>query len=214
MYNRTLLVGSNEIPLSSITNQEEYDLDLEINNENDNEPILSIKTKLTFIWSQLQKYTEEFELNKKKIDKFNSILTKSKNIRDNLDKPFNILSEVKIKESGGKKAKTSQQEYELADRIESQIKASLNMNVIRWGFFTKLLLFALLGLSFLNLFTRADFINVLLPVFMLGMLSSSLQSKLIENLTLFFIASTLTLGTDFLWLFFRASVSKLFANIL
>lgn len=202
------MVGSNEIPLSSITNQEEYDLDLEINNDNDNEPILSIKTKLTFIWSQLQKYSEEFELNKKKIDKFNSILTKSRNIRDNLDKPFNILNEVKIKESGGRKPKTSQQEYELADKIESQIKNTLNMNVIRWGFLTKLLLFALLGLSFLNLFTRADFINVLLPVFMLAMLSNSLQSKLIENLTLFFIAATLTLGTDFLWLFFRSSVSE------
>lgn len=206
-------VEKNEIPLTSITNQDEYDLDLEITNkENEKEVVLTIKLNMTFIWSFEEKYQIEFDLNKKKIDKISSILEKSKKIRDSLDKPFSIFSQIeesiqKNNVQGSKKRGSSVQEYAWADKIEGNIKSTLNMKTIKWGWFTKLLLLILLVLSFLNMFTRADFINILLPVYMLAIFSTSLQSKLINNLQLFFIASTLTLGTDFLWLFFRSSVS-------
>lgn len=206
-------VEKNEIPLTSITNQDEYDLDLEITNkENEKEVVLTIKLNMTFIWSFEEKYQIEFDLNKKKIDKISSILEKSKKIRDSLDKPFSIFSQIeeniqKNNVQGSKKRGSSVQEYAWADKIEGNIKSTLNMKTIKWGWFTKLLLLILLVLSFLNMFTRADFINILLPVYMIAIFSTSLQSKLINNLQLFFIASTLTLGTDFLWLFFRSSVS-------
>ncbi len=165
---------------------------------------------MTFIWSYTEKYENEFDLVKKKIEKFQNIVEKTKKIRDSLDKPFNILSQIEEEnnENSGKQSKgASQQEYAIADRIEGNIKNTIGIKVIKWGWFIKLLLFILLGLSFLNLFTRADFINILLPVYILAMFSTSLQAKLITNLNLFFIAATITLGTDFLWLFFRSSVS-------
>ena len=211
--NRGLEVEKNEIPLTSISNQEEYDLDLEIaNKENDKEILLMIKINMTFIWSFEEKYQIEFDLNKKKLDKLSNIVEKSKRIRDSLDKPFSIFSQIEEDNKnnnvqGNKKRGTSVQEYAWADKIEGNIKSTLNMKTIKWGWFNKLLLLILLVLSFLNMFTRADFINILLPVYMLAIFSTSLQSKLINNLQLFFIASTLTLGTDFLWLFFRSSVS-------
>ena len=167
---------------------------------------------MTFIWSFEEKYQVEFDLNKKKIDKISNIIERSKKIRDSLDKPFSIFSQIEddIKKNnvpGNKKRGSSVQEYAWADKIEGNIKSTLNMKTIKWGWFTKILLLILLVLSFLNMFTRADFINILLPVYMLAIFSTSLQSKLINNLQLFFIAATLTLGTDFLWLFFRSSVS-------
>ena len=206
-------VEKNEIPLSSITNQDEYDLDLEITNkENEKEIVLTIKINMTFIWSFEEKYQIELDLTKKKIDKLSNIVERSKKIRDSLDKPFSIFSQIEedIKKNnvpGNKKRGSSVQEYAWADKIEGNIKSTLNMKTLKWGWFTKLLLLILLVLSFLNMFTRADFVNILLPVYMLAIFSTSLQSKLINNLQLFFIASTLTLGTDFLWLFFRSSVS-------
>jgi hypothetical protein len=183
---------------------------LEISHKHDERDILLIvKTKLTFTWSHLQKYQDEYDFNEKKLEKFTNIITKTKKIRDSLDEPFNVLAEVEKTASAKKNARTTNpQEYVWADRIEGNIKNTLNMKTVRWGFCTKILLYVLIVLSFLNMFTRADFINVLLPVYMLAMFSASLQSKLIDNLQLFFIATTLTLGTDFLWLFFRASVSK------
>ncbi len=214
--NRGIEVEKNEIPLTSITNQDEYDLDLEITNkENDKEILLTIKLNMTFIWSFEEKYQNEYDLNKKKLDKISSIVEKSKKIRDSLDKPFSIFSKIEEDNKnnnapGNKKRGTSTQEYAWADKIEGNLKSTLNMKTIQWGWFTKLLLLILLVLSFLNMFTRADFINILLPVYMLAIFSTSLQSKLINNLQLFFIASTLTLGTDFLWLFFRSSVSFIY----
>lgn len=209
MTNRSTEIGSNEVPLSSIQNQEEYELELEISNKHDDrDPLLTIKTRMTFTWSHLQKYQDLSEFNEKKMEKFRNVIRKTKKIRDGLDEPFNIIEEIDKKKSG-KKRQTSAQEYAWADKIEGNIKNTLNMKVIRWGWFTKMLLYALLILSFLNMFIRADFINVLLPVYILAMFSASLQSKLIDNLQLFFIAATVTLGTDFLWLFFRSSVSIL-----
>jgi len=142
----------------------------------------------------------------KKVERFQGVFNKTKAIMENLDKPFNLLSAAEDRSKAQAKSGTSAQEYEWADKIEGKIKLTLNMQTIRWLFLIRICLYSLIVLSFLNMFTRADFINMLLPVYMIAMFSTSFGSKMLENLKLFLIAATLTLGTDFLWLFFRSSV--------
>lgn len=192
-------------------------MDLEITNENnDKEVLLVLRTKVTFIWSFLQKYEEQRSFFVKKAEKSEEMHKKTKSILDNLDKPFNLMSvqldKVKNNQNSGK-ATTSAKEYEYADKIESYIKSSLNLQTISWLPLIKILLFVSIGLAFFNMFTRADFINMLIPVYMLAIFSTSMSNKLLENLKLFLIAATVTLGTDFLWLFFRSSVSSIIIAI-
>lgn len=132
---------------------------------------------------------------------------KTKIILDNLDKPFNLMSiqlDKVSKDEGG--AKSSSKEYELADNIEKHIKTTFKMQTIKWLTLIRILLYCSIGLAFFNMFTRADFINMLIPVYMLAIFSTSFSSKLINNLKIFLIAASLTLITDFLWLVFRSSV--------
>ena len=207
-------LGKSEVPLSSITNQEEYELDLEITSDNnDKEVLLVLRTKVTFIWSFLQKYEEQRNFLIKKAEKNEEMHKKTKVILDNLDKPFNLMSvqldKVKNNQNSSKPT-TSAKEYEYADKIESYIKSSLNLQTIAWLPLIRILLYVSIGLAFCNMFTRADFINMLIPVYMLAIFSTSLSNKLLENLKLFLIVATVTLGTDFLWLFFRSSVSSVY----
>lgn len=216
--NRGKEIGKNEIPLSTINSQTEYDLDLILTNEmNDSENLLTIKIKITFIWNLYEKYKGEYDVNLKKLEKYKNVVSKSIKIRDSLDKPFNILSFVEQENQKNdfflsNKRKTSPQEYAFADNIEVNIKNSLKLNNIKWGWLIKTLCYLLIILSFFNLFKRADFINILLPVYMLAILSTSIQSKQLSNLNLFFFACIFSLGTDFLWLFFRSSVRLIYIN--
>lgn len=217
IWDRNNELGKSEVPLSSITNQDEYDLDLEITNEhNDREVLLVLKTKVTFIWNFYNKCEEDRNLYEKKAEKSQEMYSKTKNVLDNLNKPFNLLSVQldKSKDSKGSKWKTSQQEYDIADKIENQLKNSLNMKTIKWLYITRILLYTSIILSFLNMFIRADFINMLIPVYILAIFSSSFSSKLLDNLKIFLIAATVTLGTDLLWLIFRDSVSFIHIIIL
>lgn len=163
------------------------------------------------MWSLYQKYEEQLQVCQKKLEKATQLANKSKDLIASLDKPFNLMQELeKVNgvSSSAKKPTTSAVEYQWADKIEAQIKSTLKTQVIKWVVFTKFMLYILIGLSFINMFTRADFINMLIPVYILAMLSSSLSNKLLDNLKLFLIVATVTLGTDFLWLFFRSSGNK------
>jgi len=110
-------------------------------------------------------------------------------------------------QSGGALWKTNEKEFEYADKIEGQLKASLGLKQIKWLSIVKISLFVLIGLSLFNLFTRADFINILIPVYILATLSTSMSDKMFSNLQIFVIASTVTLIFDLLWLIFRDSTN-------
>ena len=62
-------------------------------------------------------------------------IKKTKKVRENLDKPFNIMSiiEEENRKGGFFDRKTNPQEYEWADKIEGNIKQTLKVNNIKWG---------------------------------------------------------------------------------
>lgn len=176
----------------------------------DKEVLLVLRTKVTFIWSFFQKYEEQKSLYAKKAEKSEEMYKKTKVILDNLDKPFNLmevqLDKVNNQGSTGK-WKTHPKEYEIADGIEAKLKSTLNLKSVKWLVLIKILLYISIGLSFINMFVRADFINMLIPVYILAMFSTSMSGKMLDNIKLFVIAATVTLATDLLWLMFRDSVS-------
>lgn len=61
--NQNNIIGYSEVPLSSISNQEQYDLELENTSEHDEREILmALKLKVTLIWNFVQKYTLDYEM--------------------------------------------------------------------------------------------------------------------------------------------------------
>jgi hypothetical protein len=207
-------LGKSEVPLNNIENQEEYELDLEIPDEKDETQILIVlHTKVTFIWSYHQKYEELSQQAKNKAEGIKkNVYQKTKEILMDLDKPFNLLSYDQDKlEKGafGKGAlwKTNDKEFEYADKIEGQLKTSLGLKQIKWLTFLKASLLVLIALSLFNLFTRADFINILIPLYILATLSTAMSDKMFSNFQIFITASTVTLIFDLLWLIFRDSTN-------
>lgn len=209
--NQNNIIGYSEVPLSSISNQEQYDLELENTSEHDEREILmALKLKVTLIWNFVQKYTLDYEMYTDKAKKFQDMYIKTKTIIDNLSRPFDLLSyemeksKNQVDLSGWK---THPKEFEYADKMENQLKATLNMQTIRWLPFIRILLYCSIALSFINMFQRADYINMLIPVYILAIFSTSFGSKMLDHLKMFLIASAFTLITDLLWLIFRSSVS-------
>lgn len=170
-----------------------------------------MRTKVTFIWSNYQRLEESRNMYLKKAEKSEDMYHKTKIILDNLDKPFNLMSVQLDKIGSGKGStyewKTHPKEFEYADKIENQLKTSLNLKSIKWLFIVKILLLSLIVLSFLNMFIKADFINMLIPVYILAMLSQSMSGKMFDNMKSFLIFTTFTLITDLLWLIFRDSTN-------
>ena len=207
-------LGKSEVPLSNILNQEEYELDLEIPDDKDESIIIIVlHTKVTFIWSYLQKFEELSVQAKNKAEGIKkNVYQKTKEILMDLDKPFNLLLHEADKIGGfsgsiGGLWKTNDKEFEYADKIEGQLKASLGLKQIKWLSFLKMILLVLIGLSLFNLFGRADFINILIPVYILATLSTSMSDKMFSNFQIFVVASTVTLIFDLLWLIFRDSTN-------
>ena len=88
-----VIIGNTEVPLSSIKNQEENDLELEnISENNENEAFLTLKLKLTLIWNFVEKYTLDYEMITDKSKKSNEMYYKTKEVKDNLGRLFEILS--------------------------------------------------------------------------------------------------------------------------
>jgi len=212
IFNKTTELGKSEVPLDRIENQEEYELDLEITDKADKQILmLVLHTKFTFIWSYYQKYEELSLQVNKKLESIQNVHEKTKKILTDLDKPFNLLN-FEIENQNKDKSKyelfkTHPKEFEYADKIDNQLKASLGLKQIKWLSFIKIFLYILIGLSFFNMFTKADFINMIIPVYILATLSTSMSDKMLVNLQIFVTCSTITLITDLLWLIFRDSTN-------
>ena len=136
---------------------------------------------------------------------------KTQEILNNLDKPFNLMSvqlDRQKPRTQGFVWRGSPKEFEIAEKIENQLKSTFNLEKIKWLYIVKIFLFSLVALAFINMYARADFINMLIPVYILAMLSQSMADRMFENMTQFLIFTSLTLITDLLWLIFRDSVSS------
>jgi len=136
---------------------------------------------------------------------------KTQEILNNLDKPFNLMSvqlDRQKPRTQGFVWRGRPKEFEIAEKIENQLKSTFNLEKIKWLYIVKIFLFSLVALAFINMYARADFINMLIPVYILAMLSQSMADRMFENMTQFLIFTSLTLITDLLWLIFRDSVSS------
>ena len=166
---------------------------------------------MTSHWNYTEKYENEVRTYDESIKRLTDTIERTQNILNNLDKPFNLLSQIEEKSEvviDPSKYKGSELEYKYADQVENKIKAYFNIEQLRWSLFTKLALYTLIALSFLNMFARADFINLMLPLYMLVIFISGMTSNNIKSyLLMFLIANTFTLITDLLWLLFRDAVS-------
>lgn len=197
-----------------MTNQKDYELDFEVNDKNTEKLNFTLFASATSIWNYTEKYQLEADMYKENLKKINDAVQKSRKVRSNLDQPFALLEQIQEKEkmSGNiinSYKKGSQQEYAIADNIENRLKSYLKMEKLKWSMYTKLSLYLLIALSFFNMFARADFINLLLPLYMLVTFISGISfKKMSSNLQLFLIANTFTLVTDLLWLILRDSVRK------
>ena len=70
-----------------------------------------------------------------------------------------------------------------------------------------ILIFSSLSLiiSYLNLFLKADFVNVLVPLYILVIYFTSINSNLMQNLKQFLYSLFTTLAYDLIWLIFHFS---------
>lgn len=72
--------------------------------------------------------------------------------------------------------------------------------------FTKILLIATLVIAFLSLFLKADFINIIIPMYILMVSLTSLNQSPLEYLNSFLVLIGITLCSDLLWVIFHDSV--------
>jgi hypothetical protein len=215
IFDKNNELGKSEVPLDSIQNQEEYDLDLEITDKSEKVVLMVLHTKTTFIWSYYQKYDELSSQINKKLESIQNVHEKTKKILTDLDKPFNLLNFELEKQKGDKSEyeifKTHPKEFEYADMIHNHISITLRdrlkIKEVKWLSFIKIFLYILIVISFFNMFVKADFINMMIPIYILATLSTSMSDKMLVNLQIFVTASAVTLITDLLWLLFRDSTN-------
>lgn len=88
-----IIIGSVELDLNKINEQDDFELTLEIpENENDNNSpnITKITSKAMFIWSYFQYYTDLVLKSENNVRSFKASLEKSENIINSLNEPFNL----------------------------------------------------------------------------------------------------------------------------
>jgi hypothetical protein len=73
----------------------------------------------------------------------------------------------------------------------------------------KLFIFLLIILAYINTLIRSDFINIIVPVYMLIVYSTTLHIDVVSKLNFFLILVGLCLGYDALWFIFCSSVNIL-----
>jgi hypothetical protein len=72
----------------------------------------------------------------------------------------------------------------------------------------KFLLLLIVMLSFINLFDRSDFVNLMLPIVILIIFYTSLNNNVVGYLNLFIIGIAGSFVYDILWFFLASSVKK------
>ena len=70
----------------------------------------------------------------------------------------------------------------------------------------KILIFICYSLGLINTFIKSDFINILVPTFILVIFYTTFHKDQLRNLNLFLIFIGVALGYDLLWFCFSASV--------
>ncbi len=91
------IIGSVQFDLDKIDKQEDYDVTLEIpDDESSKQSAISskINCKITFIWSYFEYYQELFNKSERNSKSYKSLLDKNNSLLDNLNEPFkNVLFE-------------------------------------------------------------------------------------------------------------------------
>lgn len=86
-----VIVGSVQFDLNKIDKQEDYDVTLEILEEEDdsNSPINSkINAKISFIWSFFEYYMDQLKRTEKNVKSYKALLDKSNSLLENLNGKF------------------------------------------------------------------------------------------------------------------------------
>ena len=86
------LIGTVKFPLDTIEKQEEYDLELEIPDEEDEKVInAKINAKIRFIWSIYKYYQDLYTKSERSLQNYNSQLQKTYQLLDSLNEPMKYL---------------------------------------------------------------------------------------------------------------------------
>ncbi len=139
------ILGTVKFPLDRIERQEEYDLELEIPDENDENLIMAkINAKIQFIWSVYKYYQDLSTKNERTLQNCANMLQKTTSLLENLNEPFKFVefvgnknenswnveestpNKIQYKTSAGHQDHT--QQYEVADKLENFIKTSFSKN--------------------------------------------------------------------------------------
>jgi hypothetical protein len=84
------LLGQSKIPLNTITNQDEYDIDLEITDEQSGSNLWIIRAKIILIWSYFKLYQDNYNKAEKNYESLMHTLGKSNTLLQNLNGNNNI----------------------------------------------------------------------------------------------------------------------------
>lgn len=80
-----MVIGSVTLDLNQISQQDEYEVLLEIPEENNINIASTIHTKITFIWSFYKLYEEQFIKSQKNINAYEALLEKTTMLLNNLN---------------------------------------------------------------------------------------------------------------------------------
>lgn len=151
---RQAIIGTVRFPLDTITNQEEYDVLLEIPDEDDEKIInAKINSKINFIWSTYKHHQDQHTKSEKALNQYKNLLEKSNQLLENLNEPLKFASAVEhqsqrkvenpfsdhdsqnmshVQQQSTIKVKTQStgidktKQYEYADKVEDFIKNTLS----------------------------------------------------------------------------------------
>ncbi len=139
---RKEVLGTVKFPLVKIERQDEYDLELEIPDDNDDNVIMAkINAKIQFIWSIYKYYQDQLTKSERVLQNCQAMLTKTNKLLENLNEPMKYIEasqdrfvpvEIARPESNSvivfkspNEGENSKQ-YQYADQIENFIKNTLS----------------------------------------------------------------------------------------
>ena len=208
--NNPTLLGETEVPLSQLVNQEEYDINLEITDRFDpDKTTMLIQTKMTFIFSFFAYHQQCYFQAETNYNRLKAKSEKDGKLLEHLNEPFNLfLSAARpaITEENNINPNSNDMEEVLAGNIENAVKNTFKVKSVQWMWFTKLLLVVTLILAFLNMFLKADFINVVIPMYILMITFTTLDQNPASYIHSFLVMIGFTLASDLLWIIFHDSV--------
>jgi hypothetical protein len=150
--------------------------------------------------------------NAKNLNSSESLKKNEKGAENDLNKNFPILNKF---------GAPSASDFQMADKIEAFVKNTFSKKIynkiyfyiidkpnIEWMGLIKFLLLLIVVLSFINLFDRSDFINLMLPIVILIIFYTSLNNNVVGYLNLFIIGIAGSFVYDILWFFLASSVKK------